>query len=48
VRVRIYPAEAGEPEQSFPQFDAMEPVPGMEQRKTGWQAWFAGKKGGRE
>lgn len=44
VRVRIYPAEAGEPEQSSPQFTPMEPVPGMSQRKMGWQAWFAGKK----
>ena len=48
VRVRIYPAEAGEAEQSSPQFAAMEPVPGMEPRKTGWQAWFAGKKGARK
>ncbi|MDD4929545.1 MAG: molybdopterin oxidoreductase family protein [Gallionella sp.] len=45
VRVRIYPADAGEPEQTSPQFEPMEPVPGMGQRKMGWQAWFAGKKG---
>ncbi len=43
VRVRIYPAEAGEPEHSFPQFEPMEPVPGMKPAKQGWQAWFAGK-----
>ncbi|MDD4911837.1 MAG: molybdopterin oxidoreductase family protein [Sideroxydans sp.] len=46
VRVRIYPAAAGEAEESFPQFDTMQPVPGMEPRKMGWQAWFAGKKKG--
>ncbi len=46
VRVRIYAAEAGEAEESFPQFDTMKPVPGMEPRKMGWQAWFAGKKKG--
>ncbi len=45
VRVRIYPAKPGEPEQTSPQFDAMEPMPGMEQRKMGWQGWFAGRKG---
>jgi len=43
VRVRIYPAEAGEEEVSSPQFETMQPVPGMKQRKMGWQAWFAGK-----
>jgi anaerobic selenocysteine-containing dehydrogenase len=46
VRVRIYPAEAGEPEQSYPQFPPMKPVPGMKSRKMGWQGWFAGKKNG--
>ena len=44
VRVRIYPAAAGEAEESSPQFATMQPVPGMAQRKMGWQAWFAGKK----
>lgn len=46
VRVRIYPAAAGEPEETSPQFATMQPVPGMEPRKMGWQAWFAGKKKG--
>jgi anaerobic selenocysteine-containing dehydrogenase len=48
VRVRIYPAEAGEAEESSPQFETLNPVPGMEARNMGWQAWFAGskKKGG--
>ncbi len=45
VRVRIYPAAEGEPQESFPQFPPMKPVPGMKQRKMGWQAWFAGRKG---
>ncbi|MDD2774501.1 MAG: molybdopterin oxidoreductase family protein [Gallionella sp.] len=48
VRVRIYPAEASEAEESSPQFETLNPVPGMEARNMGWQAWFAGskKKGG--
>ena len=44
VRVRIYPVEAGEPEQTFPQFETMQPVPGMAQQQPSWLAWFAGKK----
>jgi anaerobic selenocysteine-containing dehydrogenase len=44
VRVRIYPAESGEPEQSSPQFQPLKPWPGMKQRKMGWLAWFAGRK----
>jgi len=44
VRVRIYPAAPDEAQQTSPQFEAMQPVPGMEQRKMGWQAWFAGKR----
>ncbi len=48
VRVRIYPAKSDEPEHSYPQFETMQPVPGMAPRKMGWLAWFAGgkKKGG--
>ncbi|MDD4963862.1 MAG: molybdopterin oxidoreductase family protein [Gallionella sp.] len=48
VRVRIYPATAGEAEESSPQFETLNPVPGMASRNMGWQAWFAGskKKGG--
>jgi anaerobic selenocysteine-containing dehydrogenase len=45
VRVRIYPAQPDEPAHSYPQFETMQPVPGMAQRKTGWLGWFAGKKG---
>jgi anaerobic selenocysteine-containing dehydrogenase len=42
VRVRIYPAAAEEPKQTFPQFEAMQPIPGMTERKRGLLAWFAG------
>jgi anaerobic selenocysteine-containing dehydrogenase len=45
VRVRIYPAGADEPKETSPQFDAMTPQPGMEPRKMGMLAWFAGKTG---
>ena len=45
VRVRIYPAAPGEPEESSPQFPALEPVPGMVKERPAWQAWFAGRKG---
>jgi len=43
--VRIYPAEAGEPEQTSPQFEAMKAVPGMG-KSPKWFAYFGGKKGG--
>jgi anaerobic selenocysteine-containing dehydrogenase len=45
VRVRIYPAAAGEEEVSSPQFAPLEPVPGMVKGKPSWLTWFAGKKG---
>jgi anaerobic selenocysteine-containing dehydrogenase len=45
VRVRIYKAQAGEPEQSWPQFKAVPRAPGVEAAPTRWQAWFAGKGG---
>jgi anaerobic selenocysteine-containing dehydrogenase len=45
VRVRIYPAEAGEPEVSSPQFEPLQPVPGQPKRPS-WLAWFAGGKKG--
>jgi hypothetical protein len=34
VRVRIYKAEAGEPEQTSPQFASMKPYPGMKDRSS--------------
>jgi hypothetical protein len=43
VRVRIYMAEADEPETSFPQFKAVPTLPGMQTGLPRWQAWFAGK-----
>jgi hypothetical protein len=42
VRVRIYKAEAGEPEQTSPQFEALQPYPGQSERKSVWN-FFAGK-----
>lgn len=42
VRVRIRKAEPGEPEQTWPQFDAMHAVPGMAAKVPRWRAWFAG------
>jgi sulfite dehydrogenase (quinone) subunit SoeA len=42
VRVRIYKAEAGEPEQTSPQFDPLSPYPGQPERKSVWN-FFAGR-----
>ncbi len=52
VRVRIYPAAADEPKQTWPQFDGISSVPGQcEDRSHGrWLTYFAGrmrKSGGR-
>jgi anaerobic selenocysteine-containing dehydrogenase len=46
VRVRIYPAEAGEPEQTAPQFEPLPTAPGMEKSPRSWLAYFAGKTRG--
>jgi anaerobic selenocysteine-containing dehydrogenase len=43
VRVRIYKAAAGEPEQTFPQFKAVPAAPGMRQVLPRIQAYFAGR-----
>ncbi|MFN3397569.1 MAG: molybdopterin oxidoreductase family protein, partial [Sulfurimicrobium sp.] len=43
VRVRIYPADAGEPQETSPQFEPLKPVPGMAQKRPNWFAFFAGK-----
>ena len=45
VRVRIYPAEGGEPKTTSPQFDALKPVPGQaKSKKRGkWLLFFAGR-----
>jgi anaerobic selenocysteine-containing dehydrogenase len=47
VRVRIYPADAGEPLESAPQFDALGPVPGqsLENNPGRWLNFFAGRGG---
>jgi len=47
VRVRIYKAEEGEPEQTSPQFEPMKKYPGMKEHPK-WLAYFGGgkKKGG--
>jgi anaerobic selenocysteine-containing dehydrogenase len=46
VHVRIYPAEAGEPAVSSPQFDTLRTVPGQAQEKKRgrWLTFFAGKR----
>jgi anaerobic selenocysteine-containing dehydrogenase len=42
VRVRIAPAEPGEPAESWPQFAAMKPVAGMAPEAPKRQGWMAG------
>jgi len=44
VRVRIYPAGADEAKESWPQFNAMKPLPGTTKLKRVWQAFVAGKE----
>ena len=48
VRVKIYPAEEGEPEETFPQFKAGAKTPGTKSRNKftsgRWLKYFAGKK----
>jgi len=43
VRVRIYKAEEGEPEQTSPQFEPMKRYPNMG-KPPKWFAYFGGKK----
>jgi anaerobic selenocysteine-containing dehydrogenase len=42
VRVRVYKAD-GDEEISFPQFDPVAPLPGEQQKRPKWQAYFAGR-----
>ncbi len=42
VRVRVYKAGDDEPQESFPQFDPVAPVPGERRERPKWLAWFAG------
>jgi anaerobic selenocysteine-containing dehydrogenase len=44
VRVRIRPAAADEPKQSFPQFASVPPLPGTTAPAPRWRAWFAGAR----
>ncbi|HYN77173.1 MAG TPA: sulfite dehydrogenase subunit SoeA [Lamprocystis sp. (in: g-proteobacteria)] len=47
VRVRVYKAEAGEPQLTSPQFAPMPRLPGQERRRGRWQAYVAGLFGKR-
>ena len=40
----FYPAEAGEPEQTSPQFESLKPYPGTTPYFGKWLAYFAGDK----
>jgi anaerobic selenocysteine-containing dehydrogenase len=42
VRVRVYKAGADEPRETWPQFDPMQPLPGMQHKRRRWQAYVAG------
>ncbi len=46
VRVRIRPAEPGEPPVTDPRFDPLHPVPGqdMEKKRGRWLTYFAGRR----
>ena len=43
VRVRIYKAAAEEPAQTWPQFEPLQPLPGVNKPASSWRAFFAGK-----
>ena len=47
VRVRVYKADAGEPQVTSPQFAPMPRLPGQERRRGRWQAYVAGLFGKR-
>jgi hypothetical protein len=42
LRVRVYKADAGEPQQTSPQFETQARVPGMEPARGKWQAFVRG------
>jgi anaerobic selenocysteine-containing dehydrogenase len=42
VRVRVYKADPNEPQYTFPQFETMGRVPGMEPARKQWQAFVKG------
>ncbi len=43
VRVRIYPAVAGEAQRTWPEFEAVAPPPGLSGARPAWLAYVAGK-----
>jgi anaerobic selenocysteine-containing dehydrogenase len=43
VRVRIRKAEAGEPQQTYPQFHGVPALPGTAPKRPTLRAWFAGR-----
>jgi anaerobic selenocysteine-containing dehydrogenase len=43
VRVRIRKAEAGDADESFPQFAGVPALPGMAAKRPKWRSWFAGR-----
>jgi anaerobic selenocysteine-containing dehydrogenase len=45
VRVRIYKADADEPKESWPRFDAVPAAPGTAASTPKWLAYFAGRLG---
>ena len=45
VRVKVYKADAGEPEVTFPQFKAQRRAPGQDPKRGKWQAYVAGMFG---
>ena len=42
VRVKVYKADANEPNVTFPQFRPQRRAPGQDGRRGKWQAYFAG------
>jgi anaerobic selenocysteine-containing dehydrogenase len=48
VRVKVYKAEQGEPQVTFPQFKPQRTVPGQQPKRNRWQPYFAGLLGKRK
>ena len=42
VRVKVYPVEPGEPEQTSPQFKPQKKLPGQDPKRGKWQSFIAG------
>jgi hypothetical protein len=43
VRVKVYKADDSEPHATSPQFEAQRRVPGQDEKRGKWQAYFAGR-----